>query len=81
MRLDRRLTSLFAALTCVASLLAGPAAAETERNVQLDYEVYVGGFETIRITFETELRPYVLNEAWSNATLDLWLDEFLRTGS
>jgi len=27
--------------------------------------------------FETELRPYVLNEARTKATLDLWLDEFL----
>ena len=28
--------------------------------------------------FEAELRPYVLNEARSERTLDLWLDEFLR---
>jgi hypothetical protein len=27
--------------------------------------------------FETELRPYVLNESRTKATLDLWIDEFL----
>jgi hypothetical protein len=37
--------------------------------------------ETLKERFETELRPYVLNEARSNVTLELWLDEFLRTES
>jgi hypothetical protein len=35
----------------------------------------------LRGRFEAELRPYVLNEARSEATLDLWLDEFLRSES
>jgi hypothetical protein len=37
--------------------------------------------EVLKERFETELRPYVLNEARTKATLDLWLDEFLRSES
>ena len=30
--------------------------------------------------FEHELRPYVLNEARSRTTLELWIEEFFRSG-
>jgi hypothetical protein len=36
-------------------LLAAPARANDDRTVTLDYAVYIGGFETIRISFDTTL--------------------------
>lgn len=42
------------AVACV--LAAMPARANDDRTVTLDYAVYIGGSETIRITFETALQ-------------------------
>lgn len=48
---------LCAALVSFASFAQSPALASDERTVKLDYAVYIGGSETIRISFDTALRP------------------------
>jgi len=46
-------------------LIAAPARAGDDRTVVLDYAIYIGGFETIRISFKTQLRAtdYKMNMA------------------
>ena len=45
----------FSACVLAAVLVVAPARAAEQRNVTLDYAVYIGGFETIKISFKTEL--------------------------
>ena len=48
-----------------AVLIAAPARAGDDRTVVLDYAIYIGGVETIRISFKTQLRAtdYKMNMA------------------
>lgn len=48
--------TVFSAWLIAALMLAAPARADDDRTVMLDYAIYIGGFETIKISFKTELR-------------------------
>ena len=49
-----------------AVFIATPAREGDDRTEALDYAIYIGGFETIRISFKTQLRAtdYKMNMAW-----------------
>ena len=56
-------------------LVAAPARADGDRNLTLDYAVYIGGFETIRVSFQTQLRAtdYKIRMAFDGqGILDWW---------
>ena len=52
-----------------------------EKNPLVDADLRRGrGARSNRVgRFETELRPYVLNEERESLTLQLWLDEFFKS--
>jgi hypothetical protein len=76
-------TGIFACLIA-AVLTVTPARAETERNLTLDYVVYIGGLETIRFSFDTQLRAtgYKIKMALEGqGVLDWWFSWSVRAFS
>lgn len=68
--------TLASALTLLAALTGSSQAAENKR-VTLDYAVYVGGWETIKISFDTSLKPkaYHMKTALDGeGVLNWWFD-------
>ncbi len=65
----------FSACVIAGVLVAAPARADDDRNVTLDYAIYIGGFETIRFSFKTSLgaTDYKMKMALSGlGILDWW---------
>lgn len=56
-RIDLRPIRRLAAGAVLALLFAGPAAAAAERKLVLDYRIYVGGFRTVDMAFDSRIRP------------------------
>lgn len=78
LRILRNGVTLATGLMVVAGMTASPQAQATEnRLVTLDYAVYVGGWETIRISFDTQFRPdaYHMKTALDGqGVLNWWFD-------
>ncbi|MBT4699897.1 MAG: DUF3108 domain-containing protein, partial [Rhodospirillaceae bacterium] len=78
LRILRTGVTLATGLMAVAGMTASQQAQATEnRLVTLDYAVYVGGWETIRISFDTQFRPgaYHMKTALDGqGVLNWWFD-------
>ena len=67
--------TLLSAWLIVAVLAAAPARAEGDRHLTLDYVIYIGGLETIKFSFKTQLRAtdYKINLVLDGqGILDWW---------